>query len=107
MTIRKSRRPRVRYACRARPGPPQKATYATPMPSMRKAMTKAPAVMGRASYLSAVTLGLRRMRRFAARALPASERRKARCEARQVLVLRGALLVVDHQQPLRARAGLL
>src|SRR4051812_5969601 len=70
-------------------------------------MTKAAAVMRRASYLSAATLGLRRMGRLAACPLPAAEGREDRCEAREILVLRGALLVVDHQQALRPRAGLL
>src|SRR4051794_75403 len=50
---------------------------------------------------------LRRVGRLATGALPAPERGEDLTEAGQRLILRGALLVVDHQQPLRARSGLL
>src|SRR5947208_16658428 len=44
---------------------------------------------------------------FAPRAFPAAERREDVTEGRQRIVARRLLLVVHHQQPLRARAELL
>src|SRR5437763_733780 len=40
MVIWKARFPRVRYACRARPGPPEKATKTTPRPTRIHGMRK-------------------------------------------------------------------
>src|SRR3954454_16357577 len=80
------------------------------MPTARNPITKAAVAMRRASYLQDGTIGarperrLRGVRRLAGGALSAAERREPLAEARQRLVLGGALLVVDHQQPLRTRA---
>src|ERR1700759_5489199 len=97
--ILNTRLPRVRYASRAPEGPPKKATNPTARPSAMNATTNATTVMRAASYPSRKTMVLRRVRGFAPRALPAAERREDLAQARQVLVLRGAWLVVDHQQP--------
>src|SRR3954452_2244414 len=101
MAILNARLPRVRYASRAPEGPPKKATNPTAKPSARNATTNATTVMRAASYPSAGTMGLCRVRGFAPGALPAPERGEHLAEAGQILVLGGALLVVDHQQPLR------
>src|SRR4051794_38848133 len=110
IAILNPRRPPVRYAWRAPPGPPKKATNATARPTARNATTKAATAMRAASYPSGTTTGVSALcgvGRLAARALPAAERGEDLAETGQVLVLRGPLLVVHHQQPLRASARVL
>src|SRR3954447_21565145 len=104
MAILNARLPRVRYASRAPEGPPKKATNPTARPSAMNATTNATTVMRAASYPSTGTMGLCGVRRFPPRALPAAERCEDLAEAGQLLVLCGALLVVDHEQPLGPRA---
>src|SRR3712207_2516448 len=106
--MRNQRGPRVRYASRAPLGPPKKATNATAAPSARKPTMTATVAMRRASYWTPEMSGRPPsggVSRLAAGALPAPEGGEDLAQARQRLVLRRALLVVDHEQPLGARAG--
>src|SRR3954469_8891095 len=108
MAILKKVLPRVRYASRAAPGPPENAMNTTAPPTSRnrrirpKVAMRAGILMKRADDWRAEPSGGRGG--FPARALPAAEAGEHVGQRRQRVVRGGLLLIVDHQQSLGLEA---